>query len=158
MWNTAECVSLKCRQVACAFGVGKFAHQYRNYRNLFPGEGRKSLPRIHAAANLMVNQHLSLHGIGEALAPSCSLSWVRPIARQIPMMTRVLLAFAVLATAFLTWGSGSPRAAFPSNLRLSELSEALQLEAHHQGQRVVLTGTLDTTHSTIHVRTIEAVA
>ena len=69
------------------------------------------------------------------------------------MMTRVLLAFAVLAIAFLTWVSGSPRAA-----RLSELSEALQLEAHHQGQRVVVTGTLDTTHSTIHVRKIEAVA
>jgi hypothetical protein len=50
------------------------------------------------------------------------------------MMTRALLAFAVLAIAFLTWGSGSPRAAFPSNLRLSELSEALQLEAHHQPQ------------------------
>src|SRR6266581_3319570 len=82
--NTAECVSLKFRQVACAFGVGKFAHQYRKYRNLFPGEGRKSLPRVHAAANLLVNQHLSLHGIGEALAPSCILSWGRPITRQIP--------------------------------------------------------------------------
>ena len=66
------------------------------------------------------------------------------------MMTRVLLA--------LTWGSGSPRAAFPSNLRLSELSEALQLEAHHQGQRAVVTRTLDATHSTIPVRKIEAVA
>ncbi len=74
------------------------------------------------------------------------------------MMTRVLLAFAVLAIAFLTWGSGSPRAAFPSNLRLSELSEALQLEAHHQGQRAVVTRTLDATHSTIPVRKIEAVA
>ena len=50
------------------------------------------------------------------------------------MMTRVLLAFAVLATAFLTWGSGSPRAAFPSNLRLSELSESQQLEAHRRLQ------------------------
>jgi hypothetical protein len=73
MCNTAECVSLKSRQVACAFGVGKFAHQYRNYRNLFQGEGRKSLPRIHAATNLLVNRHLSLRGIGEALAPSCIL-------------------------------------------------------------------------------------
>ena len=67
------------------------------------------------------------------------------------MMTRVLLAYAVLAIAFLTGGSGSPRAAFPSNLRLSELSEALQLEAHHQGQRAVVARTLDATHSTIHV-------
>ncbi len=121
------------------------------------------------------------------------------------MMTRVLLALAVLATAFLTWGSGSPRAAFPSGLPLSELSESLQL-AHHrpqedesqikefkgkilksggkfaleessnsghygtyllddqatakkyEGQRVVVTGTLDATHNTIHVRKIEAVA
>ena len=117
------------------------------------------------------------------------------------MMTRVLLAFAVLATAFLTWGSGSPRAAFPSGLPLSELSESLQL-AHHrpqedesqvkefkgkilksdgeessnsghygtyllddqatakkyEGQRVVVTGTLDATHNTIHVLKIEAVA
>jgi hypothetical protein len=122
------------------------------------------------------------------------------------MMTRVLLALAVLAIAFLTWGSGSPRAAFPSSLRLSELSKSLQLEAHHrpqedesqvkefkgkilktdgkfvleessnggnygtyllddqatakkyEGQRVVVTGTLDATHNTIHVRKIEAVA
>ena len=31
--NTAECVCLKSRQVACAFGVGKFAHQYRKTGN-----------------------------------------------------------------------------------------------------------------------------
>jgi len=121
------------------------------------------------------------------------------------MMTRVLLALAVLATAFLTWGSGSPRAAFPSTLRLPALSESQQLEAHrriqdegqvkefkgkilksdgrfvleessnggnygtyllddqaaakkYEGQRVVVTGTLDAPHNTIHVRKIEAVA
>ena len=117
------------------------------------------------------------------------------------MMTRVLLALAVLATAF-TWGSGSPRAAFPSSLPLSELSESLHhrpqedesqvkefkgkilksdgkfvLEESsnsghygtyllddqatakkYEGQRVVVTGTLDATHNTIHVRKIEAVA
>jgi len=50
------------------------------------------------------------------------------------MKTRALLALAVLATALLTWGSGSPRAAFPSNLRLSELSESQQLEAHRRLQ------------------------
>jgi hypothetical protein len=121
------------------------------------------------------------------------------------MKTRVFLPLAVLATALLTWGSGSPRAAFPSNLRLSELSESQQLEAHrglqeegqvkefkgkilksggkfvleessnggnygtyllddqatakkYEGQRVVVTGTLDAPHNTIHVRKIEAVA
>jgi hypothetical protein len=122
------------------------------------------------------------------------------------MVIRTLLAFVVLATAFLAWGSGSLQAAFPSSLRLSELSESLQLEAHHrpqedesqvkefkgkilksggkfvleessnggnygtyllddqatakkyEGQRVVVTGTLDATHNTIHVRKIEAVA
>jgi hypothetical protein len=121
------------------------------------------------------------------------------------MMTRVLLAVAVLAIAFLTWGSGSPRAAFPSRLRLSALSESQQVETHHrlqeegqvkefrgkilksggkfvleessnggnygtyllddqatakkyEGQRVVVTGTLDAPHNTIHVRKIEAVA
>jgi len=121
------------------------------------------------------------------------------------MKIRVLLALAALATALLTWGSGSPRAAFPSSLRLSELSESQQLEAHHrlqeegqvkefkgkilksggkfvleessnggnygtyllddqatakkyEGQRVVVTGTLDAPHNTIHVRKIEAVA
>jgi hypothetical protein len=50
------------------------------------------------------------------------------------MVIRTLLAFAVVATAFLAWGSVSPQAAFPSSLRLSELSESLQLEAHHQPQ------------------------
>src|SRR6266581_104130 len=50
------------------------------------------------------------------------------------MMTCVLLALSVLATALLTWGSGSPRAAFPSNLRLSELSESQLLEAHRRLQ------------------------
>jgi len=120
------------------------------------------------------------------------------------MKIRVLLALAVLATALLTWGSGSPRAAFPNSLRLSELSESQQLEAHrlqeedqvkefkgkilksggkfvleessnggnygtyllddqatakkYEGQRVVVTGTLDAPHNTIHVRKIEAVA
>jgi hypothetical protein len=119
------------------------------------------------------------------------------------MMTHVLLALSVLATA-LTWVSGSPRAAFPGVLRASEISES-QLEAHHrlqeegqvkefkgkilksgdkfvleessnggnygtyllddqatakkyEGQRVVVTGTLDAPHNTIHVRKIEAVA
>ncbi len=121
------------------------------------------------------------------------------------MKIRVLLALAVLATALLTWGSGSPWAAFPSSLRLPELSESQQLEAQHrlqeegqvkefkgkilksggkfvleessnggnygtyllddqatakkyEGQRVVVTGTLDAPHNTIHVRKIEAVA
>jgi len=121
------------------------------------------------------------------------------------MMTRVLLALAVLATAFLTRGPGLPRALFPISLRLSALSESQQLEAQHrlqeegqvkefkgkilkshdrfvleessnggnygtyllddqaaakkyEGQRVVVTGTLDAPHNTIHVRKIEAVA
>ena len=50
------------------------------------------------------------------------------------MKIRVLLALAVLATALLTWGSGSPLAAFPNSLGLSELSESQQLEAHRQPQ------------------------
>jgi len=122
------------------------------------------------------------------------------------MMTCVLLAFAVLTTAFLTWGSGSLQAAFLKSPGPWELSESRQLVAHHQpqqdesqvkefkgkilksggkfvleessnggnygtyllddqatakkyeGQRVVVTGTLDATHNTIHVRKIEAVA
>src|SRR5260370_35056651 len=49
-------------------------------------------------------------------------------------MTRVLLALSVLATAFSTCGSGSPRAAFPSGLGLSALSESQQLEAHRRLQ------------------------
>jgi hypothetical protein len=120
------------------------------------------------------------------------------------MMKHVPLALSVLATA-LTWGSGSPRAAFPGVLRPSEISESQQLEAQHrlqeegqvkefkgkilksggkfvleessdggnygtyllddqatakkyEGQRVVVTGTLDAPHNTIHVRKIEAVA
>jgi Protein of unknown function (DUF5818) len=43
------------------------------------------------------------------------------------MRTRVLLALAVLATAFLTWGLGSPRAA-------SKLSRWSPWEAHHPPQ------------------------
>jgi hypothetical protein len=50
------------------------------------------------------------------------------------MMTRVLLALSVLATA-LTWGSGSPQAAFPSGIALSALSESQQLETHRQAAR-----------------------
>ena len=50
------------------------------------------------------------------------------------MITRVLLALSVLATAFSTCGSGSPRAAFPSGLGLSALSESQQLEAHRRLQ------------------------
>ncbi len=53
------------------------------------------------------------------------------------MMTCVLLALSVLATALSTWGSGSPRAAFPSNLRLSELSESQQLEGMRQSKAMV---------------------
>jgi hypothetical protein len=115
------------------------------------------------------------------------------------MITRALLALAVLAIAFLTWGLGSPRAA-------SELSRWQRLEAHwpqddeqsqakefkgkisridgrfvleessdggsygtyllddqttarkYEGQKVVVTGTLDGPHKTIHVRKIEALA
>src|SRR5882724_1908553 len=116
------------------------------------------------------------------------------------MMKRTLLALAVLAIAFLTWGLGSPRAA-------SQLFQWSPLEAHHrpqddehsqakefkgkiskidgrfvleessdggsygtyllddqttagkyEGQKVVVTGTLDAPHKTIHVRKIEAVA
>jgi hypothetical protein len=119
------------------------------------------------------------------------------------MKTRALLT--VLGTTLLTWSSGSRQAAFPSNLRVSALSESQQLEGHHrlqeegqvkefkgkilksggkfvleessdggnygtyllddqatakkyEGQRVVVTGTLDAPHNTIHVRKIEAVA
>jgi hypothetical protein len=49
------------------------------------------------------------------------------------MVTRVFLALAVLAIAFLTWGSGSPRAAFHGS-GLRELSRSQPLEAHHQPQ------------------------
>jgi hypothetical protein len=49
------------------------------------------------------------------------------------MVTRVLLALAVLAIAFLTWGSGSPRAAFHSS-GLPELSRSQPWEPHHQPQ------------------------
>jgi hypothetical protein len=38
--------------------------------NLFPAEGRKSLPRIRTTANLLVNRHLSAVEIGEVLAPA----------------------------------------------------------------------------------------
>ena len=38
--------------------------------NLFPAEGRKSLPRILTTANLLVNRHLSAVEIGEVLAPA----------------------------------------------------------------------------------------
>jgi len=123
------------------------------------------------------------------------------------MVTRALLALVLLATTFLTSGSGSPQAVFPKILRLWQLSSgSQQLEVHHrpqedesqvkefkgkilksagkfvleessnggnygtyvlddqatakkyEGQRVVVTGTLDATHSTIHMRKIEAVA
>ena len=122
------------------------------------------------------------------------------------MMTRIFLVFAVLSAALLTWGSGSPQAAFLKSPGPWELPESRQLVAHHQpqqdesqvkefrgkilksgdkfvleessnggnygtyllddqatakkyeGQRVVVTGTLDATHNTIHVRKIEAVA
>jgi hypothetical protein len=49
------------------------------------------------------------------------------------MVTRVLLALAVLAIAFLTSGSGSPPAAFQSS-GLRELSRSQPWEAHHQPQ------------------------
>ena len=115
------------------------------------------------------------------------------------MMTRVLLALAVLVIAFLTWGLGSPRAA-------PELSRWQRFEAHrpqddeqsqakefkgkiskiggrfvleessdggsygtyllddqttarkYEGQKVLVTGTLDAPHKTIHLRKVEAVA
>ncbi len=118
-------------------------------------------------------------------------------------MTRVLLALPVLATAFLTWSSVSPRTALSTKRPPSaDLSESQQLEAHqeegqveefkgkilksggkfvleessnggnygtyllddqatakkYEGQRVVVTGTRDAPHKTIHVRKIEAVA
>jgi hypothetical protein len=38
--------------------------------NLFPAEGRKSLPRILTTPNVLVNRHLSPVGIGEVLAPA----------------------------------------------------------------------------------------
>src|SRR5258707_9040917 len=56
------------------------------------------------------------------------------IARQTLMMARVLLALSVLATAFLTWGSRSPPATFPSGFGLSALPESQQLEAHRRLQ------------------------
>ena len=109
------------------------------------------------------------------------------------MVTRALFALVLLATTFLTSGSGSPQTVFPKILRLWQLSSgSQQLEVHHRpqedesqvkefkgkilksagkfvleesstakkydGQRVVVTGTLDATHNTIHVRKIEAVA
>ena len=120
------------------------------------------------------------------------------------MVTRVLLAFSVLALAFLLWGLGSPQAAPTASSW--EFSGGQQLAAPHQpqeekeeikdfkgtiarvgakfvleksanggnygtyllndqsaarkyeGQRVVVTGTLDAPHNTIRVRKIEAVA
>jgi hypothetical protein len=127
------------------------------------------------------------------------------MTRQTLTMIRVLLALSFLATAFLTWGSGSPRAARPSGLGLPVLSESQQLASHrrmqeegqvkefkgkilksggkfvleessnggnygtyllddqatakkYEGQKVVVTGTLDAPHNTIHVRKIETVA
>jgi hypothetical protein len=38
--------------------------------NLFPAEGRKSLPRILTKPNVLVNRHLSPVEIGEVLAPA----------------------------------------------------------------------------------------
>jgi hypothetical protein len=46
-------------------------------------------------------------------------------------VSRVLLGFGVLTSALLLWGSAQA-AAFPSNLRLSELSESQ--EAHQRLQ------------------------
>ncbi len=118
------------------------------------------------------------------------------------MMTRILLALPVLATAFLTWSSGSPRTALSKRPPSADLSQSQQSEAHqeegqvkefkgkilksggkfvleessnggnygtyllddqatakkYEGQRVVVIGTLDAPHNTIHVRKIEAVA
>ena len=122
------------------------------------------------------------------------------------MVTRVLLAMAVLAIAFLTWGWGSPRAAFHDS-GLRDLSRSQLWAVHHQpqddkksqvqeckgkisridgrfvleessdggtygtyllddqttaskyeGQRVIVTGTLDAPHKTIRVRKIQTVA
>jgi len=117
------------------------------------------------------------------------------------MVTRVLLAVAILATVVLCWGLGSPRAAFLHSPRQWELAgshgpqddEKSQVKEFkgkisksegrfvleessnggdygtyllddqaaakkYEGQRVMVTGTLDAPHKTIHVRKIEAVA
>ncbi len=117
------------------------------------------------------------------------------------MVTRVLLALAILATVVLCWGLGSPRAAFlhsPRQLELAgshgpqddEKSQVKEFKGKisksegrfvleessnggdygtyllddqaaakkYEGQRVMVTGTLDAPHKTIHVRKIEAVA
>jgi Protein of unknown function (DUF5818) len=117
------------------------------------------------------------------------------------MVTRAFLALAVLATAVLFWGSGSPRAALLHSPRLWELPGSHQLQdddksqvkefrgkisksdgrfvleessnggtygtyllddqaaaKKYEGQRVMVTGTLDAPHKTIHVQKIEAVA
>jgi hypothetical protein len=49
------------------------------------------------------------------------------------MKTRALLV-TVLGTTLLTWSSGSRLPAFPSNLRVSALSESQQLEGDHRLQ------------------------
>jgi hypothetical protein len=117
------------------------------------------------------------------------------------MVTRVLLALAVLATVVLFWGLGSPRAAILHSPRQWELpawhgpqdDEKSQVKEFkgkisksdgrfvleessnggdygtyllddqaaakkYEGQRVMVTGTLDAPHKTIHVQKIEAVA
>src|ERR1700704_1426311 len=82
-------------------------------RKLFPGPGRKSLPNIYSATNPLRNRHLALLEIGEAFAP-----WCREVNS---MITRALLALAVLASVVLFWGLGSPRAAFLHSPRQWEL-------------------------------------
>jgi hypothetical protein len=56
-------------------------------------------------------------------------------SRGNPNVTRVFLVFAVLSAALLTWGSGSPQAAFLKSPGPWELSESRQLVAHHQPQQ-----------------------
>jgi hypothetical protein len=80
-----------------------------------------------------MNLCLSFLEIGEAIAPSWVWSWGHSVGRQSPMVTRVLLALAVLAIAFLTLGSGSRPVAFQSPA-LRELSRSQLWEEHHQPQ------------------------
>jgi Protein of unknown function (DUF5818) len=96
------------------------------------------------------------------------------------MVTRVLLAFSVLATAFLA-APHQPQEEkeeiknFKGTIAKAGAKFVLEESANggnygtyllddqsaarkYEGQRAVVTGTLDAPHNTIHVRKIEAVA
>jgi hypothetical protein len=65
---TAECVSFTSRQMACAFGVGKFARSNSGTTGIFFRVKAKSHgARIHAATDLLANQPFA--GLARRLLP-----------------------------------------------------------------------------------------